>query len=500
MPTIAGTGKDPNLPGDHIYYSYFTSTGSRVVALKPAVPNPDGRQWAVHYTRDFDERWERISIGNIDNEGADEIALVDDSVGRFSVYRSDATSEAMLKKTGESRPWRAAIIAQYDSGSTQEVVTVRDAPPSLASFFVNKYNKDTEEFEEKDTESFAPAPRFIFAADINNDNKEEIIMLRSVSGANTVRMIVRGDDQNEIPSELEQFLDEDNGYQTGAGGDVDGDGRDEIVIMRDNNIRVFTQPERNATRNDYSLQTNGRSIHIGDLDRNGFTIGPRFSTSVSKVEDTLQIGTTGSTKTFEIRNESTSIPISYEIAVEGNPSWISVTPRFGNTPAVVSYTFNAIGMPPGVHKSRIVLTSNNAAVINQPFVIDVTLTVTPASIDPKPGNVIFAFLAGSAPTTMTQTVNIFGASGVQFSAAIAPFPAVSAAQASLAGGIARGYVNENGDVILKDEADNEVVLTNTAANAIPWLSVSPDQGTIATTLTLTMVPSQLASDMIGLIW
>ncbi len=494
-PKLVATGKlDPNLPGAHIYYTYDVGSGTQVVALKPAIPFPDGRQWAVHYTRTFNERWEQISIGNLDNEGADEIALIDDTAGRLSIYLSDGTSEAILKKTGDARPWRATTFAQYDAGSTVEVVGVRDAPAPLSSFFVFKYNKDKEDFEEKDPEAFQPSPRFIFPADINNDGKEAIVMLRNVSQGNAVRMIVRGDDGDEIPSELEQFLDADNGYQSGAGGDIDGDGKDEIVIMRDNNIRIYTQPDRNASRDDYALQTNGRTIHIGDLDKNGFTIGPRFSTTISTIEETLQIGNTSATKTFEIRNETTSSPISYQIGIENNPSWLTVTPRFGNTPAVIAYNANAIGLEPGTYNTRIVLTSDNQTVLNQPYYIGVQLTVTPATIEANVNSINFTYLRDSQPTTMTQTISVLGAAGVKFSAAIAPYPAVSAATAELTSAMTSGRIDADGKIVVQDSSGQEIVLADTQVDAVPWLSVTPDQGTVSAILTLTMLPGQQVED------
>ncbi len=494
-PKLVATGKlDPNLPGDHIYYTYDLNGGSQVVALKPAIPIPDGRQWATHYTRFYDERWEQVSIGNIDKEGADEIALIDDSAGRLSVYRSDANSEAILKKTGDSRPWRATTILEYDQGSSMEVIGVRDAPPSLDSFFVFKWNRDNEDFDEKDTESFSPSPRFAFGADINNDGKDAVVMLRSVSEGNSVRMIVRGDDGGEIPSELEQFLDEDNGYQTGAGGDVDGDGKDEIVIMRDNNIRIYSQPDRNASRNDYALQTNARTIHIGDLDKNGFTIGPRFSTTISTIEETRQIGTTGNSTSFEIRNETTSSPISYQLGVENNPSWLTLTPRFGNTPAIISYSTNAIGLTPGTYTTRIVLTSDNATVLNQPYYISVKLTVTPAAIEVNTSSVSFAFLRESEPVTLTRTVSVFGASGVKFSAAIAPYPEVNAAASELTSAMTSGRMDADGKIWVQDSSGREIVLADTKSNAIPWLSVTPEKGTVSSLLTLTVVSDKQVED------
>lgn len=494
-PKLVATGKlDPNLPGAHIYYTYDLNSGSQIVALKPAIPIPDGRQWATHYTRFFDERWEQVSIGNLNNEGADEIALIDDSAGRLSVYLSDGTSDAILKKTGDTRPWRTTTFAQYDAGSTTEVIGVRDAPAPLASFFVFKYNKDDEEFEEKDTEAFNPAPRFAFPADINNDGKDAIVMLRSVSEGNAVRMIVRGDDGDEIPSELEQFLDEDNGYQTGAGGDVDGDGKDEIVIMRDNKIRVYSQPDRNASRDDYALQTNARTVHIGDLDKNGFTIGPRFSTTISTIEETRQIGTTGSNANFEIRNETTTTPISYQLGVENNPSWLTLTPRFGNTPAIISYSTNAIGLAPGTYTTRIVLTSDNTTVLNQPYYISVKLTVTPATIEADTDSISFSFLRESEPMTLTRTVSVFGASGVKFSAAIAPYPAVSAAASQLTSAMTSGRIDADGKILVKDSSGQEIVLADTQSNAVPWLTVTPEKGTVSALLTLTVVSDKQVED------
>lgn len=495
-PKLVATGKfDPNLPGDHILYTYDLGSGTRMIALKPAIPSPNGRQWTTHYTRDFEERWEKISVGNIDKEGTDEMALIDDSLGRLSVYRADANSDALLKVTGEARPWRTTTIADYDAGSSREVIGIRDAPSPLSVFFVFKYDKDDENFDEDVTESFQPSPRMIFGADINNDGKKEIIMLRSVSSGNAVRMIVRGDDEDEIPDELEQFLDSDNGYQTGVGGDVDGDGREEIIIMRDNNIRVYTQPERNASRTDYGALTNGRTIRTGDLDKNGFTLGAQLSTNVSTIEEQLEIGKTGTTKSFELRNATNNDPISYRVDVENSPSWLSLSPRFGNTPALIAYTFSAVNLTPGDYSSRIVITSDNQSVINQPYYITVKLTVNPAAIEPRPDTVGFTYLAAQQPATITRNISIFGTDGIRFTAGTAAVPAVSAAAATLTGEVQSARVDEAGNLILQDAAGNEATVGPLATDNVPWLSLNPSAGTIPAVITLTVDTSQQANDI-----
>ena len=490
-PQVVGTGKlDPNLPGDHIAYVLQVNAGlQRLIVLKPATAIPTGREWTTHFTRDFNEKWETISIGNVDNSGADEIALVDREQGRLSVYRADATSSSILNRTGSDRPYRVGLLAQFDGNRGKDVIAIRNGE-LLPSYFVIKY--DDGSFSEIKSEAFNPSPRFAFAADINDDGKEEIVMLRqSTATGNVVRMIVRGDDQSKVPVELEQFLDKDNGYASGAGGDVDGDGKDEIVIMRDNNIRVYNQPDRNASFNDYGALTNKDSIAIGDLDKNGFRIGDLFGSSVSSVEETLQIGTTGVDKIIELRNTTTTTPISFRIEVEGSPSWFTVSPTFGNTPALISYRANAIGLASGEYTSRIKITSDSTSVINQPYYISVKLKVTPALLEPRPEKVAFSYLTAQAPITLTQNIGVFGTDGVRYTAAVASVPAVQSAEASLTGEIATGYLAEDGRLIVQDAAGNEAVLAQEGSDsaAVSWLTVSPSEGVVPSTLTLTILSS-----------
>jgi len=483
---MVGTGKlDPNLPGDHIAYVLQINSGlQRLVVLKPTTATPSGREWTTHFTRDFNEEWETISIGNVDNSGADEIALVDREQGRLSVYRADATSGSILNRTGTDRPYRVGLIAQFDGNRGKDVIAIRNGE-LLPSYFVLKF--DNGSFSEIKSEAFNPSPRFAFAADINDDGKEEIVMLRESSATgNVVRMIIRGDDQSKVPVELEQFLDKDNGYVSGAGGDVDGDGKDEIVIMRDNNIRVYTQPDRNASFNNYAYQTNKDSILIGDLDRNGFRIGNMLSATISSAEETLQIGGTGITKQFELRNGTdNSVPISYRIEVEGNPTWLTVSPTFGNTPGFVTYQANAVNLAAGDYTTRIKITSDSQTVINQPFYIAVKLKVTPALLEPSPNGLAFSYLASQQPVTLTRIIGVFGTDGVRYTAAVASVPAVQSAAASLTGEITNGYVAADGRVIVQDQAGNEVVLDQQDNAAISWLAVSPSEGVVPGNLTVT---------------
>jgi len=502
-PRAVGTGRlDPNLPGDHIVYVFDVSSDlQRMVVLKPATPTPNGREWATHFTRDFNEDWEGISVGNVDNSGADEIMLIDSSNGRISIFKADSQSEAMITRRGESSPYRVGVIAQFTGGGGKEGIFIRSAS-LLTSFFVLEYDKDDNNFDEIVTDSFYPAPSFAFPADINDDGKEEIVMLRKVSAANAVRLIVRGDDPGDIPSELEQFLDSDNGYESGAGGDVDGDGKDEIVIMRNDKIRVYSQADRNASFDTYNVSTDKRNIHIGDLDKNGFVIGSQLgifsgSNTVSSIEEELAIGATSSEKTLEVRDitNNAALPVTFE--VENNPSWLKINTTTGTTPAPLRYQVNAIGLAAGDYTARIKVTSPNQTVVNQPLYVQVKLKVTAALIEPQATTMAFTYLASQQPVTLTKSVNIAGTAGVRFTAAVAPVPAVQSAMATLAGDIYTGSLNEQGQVVLRDDLGNEAILdlnSSDTANAVSWLTVSPTEGTIPGTVTLTLTSSNQSTD------
>ena len=96
-----------------------------------------------------------------------------------------------------------------------------------------------------------------------------------------------------IPT-IELALDEDNGYRVGAGGDVDGDGRDEIIIARDNNIRVYRDPHHSVESNtisNYAVSTNKKALKVGDLDRQPIVEGPQFGSDKTKVDAFAPIGT-----------------------------------------------------------------------------------------------------------------------------------------------------------------------------------------------------------------
>ena len=506
---IAAGNFDVNVPGDEIAYIFelndadkgAPSDTQRLVILKATSTTPTGRDWQEHATKTFSNNWQTLSAGNFDGTGADELVMVDEDTtgGELNVFRVDSGIARIGKAKGSiTVPWKYATFAQWDGGTgKKELYAVRDGN-GLPTFYVWQWNGDNVDFKELYKEVFYPGPRFVFGADINGDGKQESIMLRNISsGEKLARLIPRGPDSNKIPSELEQGLDSDNGYRAGAAGDIDGDGREEIVLIRDNKMMIFDHPENSGTAILRDVTTNRRSIEIGDLDKNGFAAGPQFCTNLAKLEDRVPLGVAGTPKSdLQLTNCGSTDVVPY--SVDSAPSWLSISPTVGQTPTTFTYNFNTTNLTPGVYTSTLVLNST-AGVVNKPFAIQLALTVTAADVKPSPAGVAFNYSNCISPTnTLTQTITLGGSAGVKYTAAVIAVPTLAAAQAALAGPITNGYINQQDELIVQDAAGHAAMLASgteqlvtasslqsTWPTGVNWLKATSRTDIIPDTLTLT---------------
>jgi hypothetical protein len=501
---VAAGNFDENVPGDEIIFLYEVrpedkendSDRMRLIGLKADSPTPTGRSWEEHFTLKFDEDWNSIAVGNLDNRGTDEFVLVSDQASNMHVYRVDGGVRRIYSYGSSSRAPKAAAIGRWEGGTRPMLAWTRGTTPPLASLFVERWESDNS-FKDVYSEAFDPAPRVVFFAQINNNDDEELVMLRTVPGdGSTPRMIVRGRRQGSIPSELEQRLDSDNGYRGGAAGDIDGDGMDEIVIIRDNRILVFYEPNVSARTNSYDLSTNRRSIVIGDLDKIGFVSGPQFGADRTKVDGVMPAGGQPTSSIVDLVNISGPEPIPFSLNVVGNPPWLTVTAGTNVTPANLNFTFRADSVPAGEYRTEVQITSSNPAVVNQPFIIEVTLRVTAALVSLQPAALAFSHPCTETATIQTQTVAVGGTAGIRYTAALVASPNVAVAQAALTGPIEGGYIDEEGKLVVSDSQGNEATVAGVGnlvsasgvnsewPSGVPWATARSQQDVIPDTITI----------------
>lgn len=504
-PILVGAGNfDTGVPGDEFFVVTEVPEGSRpepddMIKLdiyKQTTQTPDGRTWVPHITnRYFEESWERVAVGDVIVGNTEEFALADEDTGKFAIYRVDGGFVRLTEAGDTQKPFRDVAMGDWDGDEAMEVAAVRDAIQPLASLFVFDWTGN--DFEEDVATAYDPAFRRITFSDVNGSGDDEIFMLRNTpSGSDKPRLINRNNGSDNT-HEWALVL-EDNEWRALADGDVEGDGRGEIIIARTDRIRIYFQPERdNTTFQDYTANTNRRSLLTGNLDTIGFSKGPLFVVAPTTVELSLPAGMTG-TATVRLRNGGTTAAVPFATSFDGNPTWVTANPASGSTPAnsadaVITLNFNAGGLLPGVYRSRIIFTSS-ADVVNDPISAIITLTVTPAALGASPGNInVTDVCEGSGPVSTTLQVRVIGSEGLAYSAAVISTPTLAAASAGLDGPVTGAALQADGSLLALSDSGASVALptamsTPSAGGPIPdpftWLTATNSSGVVVDTITM----------------
>jgi hypothetical protein len=382
---VAAGDFDLSVPGDELVYYYALSDAEILVAedefrfvfMSAEGTPPTGRSWSTLLTYDSGNEWTWIGAGNLNGTGVDEVAVISRLIGNLSVYTiSNGTLIRIFRNSDAVRAWQDGDIGQFVAGGDAELAAGRETQYPLPSLFVLQYAGG--DWTDAIAEYNDPPPAAVFFGDLTGNGDDEVIALRSVRpeyGARP-RLFVR-DNGNDNVVLREAALDADNGYRTGVAGDIDGDGRDEIVVMRNNRIRIFTEPEASSSFTDYDVNTGSAMILAGNLDANGLSSGSRFGASPRSVEDTVISGTASQVHAISISDvvNGRSIPFTYSI--ENNSTWIRVTQSSEQTPSTLGVTLEATGLITGTFSDQLIIETDDGSVVNSPYGIDVKMTVQP---------------------------------------------------------------------------------------------------------------------------
>ena len=400
-------------------------TPSRVTLL--SATSDDGRSWETRFYRDFRHEWDQVRTGNANNVGLDEVVLVDDGLSVLSVYRIDngMTDEAdrIFNIGSESRKWNDAIVAVTWEGMNQ-LIAVRDATVPLASFLVFQYQNADDEWIDLFLEPFVPPPLRLFAADVNASGDDEIFMLRDVpSDITAPRLFMRQSWSDGDPANpFEATLDSDNGFREGAGGNIIGGdgGKDEIVIIRDNFIRIYTEPESNQNNLNFGRTTDLRTVVVGDLDAAGFSPPSILSASPESLIETIDLGVVSGAYDIDLINTGFDVPIPFTYTVQGDPAWISVSASSDRTPATLQIYLDATKLLVGDYSTAIEIDAADMDIENPHLTIPILATVEEA-IFADPDHLLFVFESCDADTpAQSQDILVAGPDGQQVMATIDP--------------------------------------------------------------------------------
>lgn len=528
-PTLILAGDfDPNVPGDEFVVGGMLpgnlKEGYELNIYKNASTTSAGKEWAVHVgPKKFEGVWSRGTVGNVIVEPSaqfDEFAMINEDGGVLMAYSMANGFDNILTVGDEAKKFRDVAMGQWSQGTAgKEIVAVREAT-GLVNAFYWEFSADVG-LEEKDLDTFDPAFRRVTMTDVNASGDDEIYLLRDVpAGIDKPRLVSRNSGVDGA-TEFEETLEDDNRWRALTSGDINGDGKGDVIIGSENKIAVYTNAARDSdNRDEYNVSTNKRSIVAGNLDAIGFMAGPEFEVDQSSV--TATAGTEGTADVIlHLKNKTTADAIPFIISAEGSPAWLTVNGQAmnvspyqatGNTfpdsnATPIQLRFDAQGLTAGVYRSRLVIDSS-AEVTNKPLEVVLTFNVLAAELKMSPGSIyVGTACTGTTEITQTTQISVTGLQGLQYTASVLEGFVVEDALDRLGGSIAGASLDESGALRLEGAGGAAVTLdvgaveVNAAAvssiawpSGAPWVSASSIDGVVLDTLTVTTTVSASNND------
>ncbi len=534
-PTVVGAGDmDAGIAGDEILYGYSTGDERSIVKIiKPTMANPDGRAWQDHITGEFQRDWDKATIGDINETGSEEVLLLDtddddDDGSSLAVlfdleqgFGINPVSGDGEERTGSiwsnftsSDQWLDGAIGQVYDGGPGELAIIRRT--NKTGFLLLRYDDDRSGNDKMDIEDeddailYLPSPESLFLADVNGSGDDEVFILRPSDFNGQARLIMQkrgGDGTIDIESSLNN-----TNYDTGVGADIDGDDRDELILMRDEGLLVFTEADRSLDpSNTYNVDTDGKTIGAANLNRVGFQTGPLLETGQASVEASIPTGTISDQISVSLRDASQNAAVPVSFSVSANATWARVSLASSQTPTTLQIRFDATNLPPGAYAAEVTITSSNDSVVNQPYSLPLLLTVEPAAVELSTNAVSFTYPACETPEPRSRTLRVSGTPNVLYTATLVGLPTLESAEAALGNEIASARISADGATMtLSDRAGNatQIDLASSvvrdgeiraaAANvtwpsSVPW-ATAESSGRVPDELTISVDPVERSSN------
>ncbi|MBK8049252.1 MAG: hypothetical protein IPK16_20330 [Anaerolineales bacterium] len=431
-PTLILTGEfDPENPGQEIVYVYDPPEAggaipnAQVVILTQTNDPVDGTAWTTLAEMRNDDMWTDIASGNLEVTGIDNLVLIDEDQSRLSVYRLvNNTFFEYYFNASDTKPWQSAVVGQFDPTSAlPELALGRTADRPLPTLLVWRYN-GRDGFDEVYGRDFNPAPRHLFMANItgsasDGSSDDEVFFLRFANRTTTCsapyttppfQLIMRNRGP-DTPTTFEVCLDTANAFRYGAGGDVDGDGKDEIGVISPTQLRVFNSPDTTTEATDYTLRSNGLTIAMGNLDLNGSAQPDTLAVGNENQEINYQDVEAG-TKTAEtivqlVNSTNSPQPITFYVDVKPPVSFVHWSLNTNTTPALMTVYVDASELLPNItYGANIVVNSTQRRVANVPLTIPVLVIVKDGLVVRPAEKAVVAIPCPplGVQTTMTFTV------------------------------------------------------------------------------------------------
>ena len=201
-------------------------------------------------------------------------------------------------------------------------------------------------------------------------------------------------------------------------GDLEGDGRDEVVLVQQTKYRVYNSPETNDGFSEVSGSFKG-PFEIGNIDGQGVTSGPTLDVTPSSLSYTFN-GSIPPAQALFVSNVGEGDEFEWTATVTQGEDWLSLSHSDGLTPATISVAVDPTILSSGTYNGQIHVDAEQG-IANSPLLINVSLNVVVSvpRIGVTPTSLTFVMDQGqSSPGPQSLSVqNLGGGSSIAWNAA-----------------------------------------------------------------------------------
>ncbi|HSN76814.1 MAG TPA: VCBS repeat-containing protein [Anaerolineae bacterium] len=422
--------------------------------------------WNRTYAAGFGALWQGLTTGDVMGNGLDQvIAIRNPGSSRQILIFNPANNWSLIHEGNYSFPWVAVAVGnvQNDSANKDEVVTTRqDVGSTLPSMLVFRWVAGSAALQDVASAIYYPEFRRIALADVNGSGVKDVFLLRSGRVNNTDIVALTNFRVGSNPPVAFNELTGQDKWGGLQAGDVDGDGKDEVIAMSANEFLIYTQPDVNTALERFpgSYSSNGR-FAVGNLDGPGVPAGPTLSVSPLTVDRTLQAGQNGS-EPITIANTGAGT-LNWTATVVDGSAWLSLSSSSGVAPSTLQLLINTGGIAPDQYVGRVRIDAPGAN--NSPQTITVNLTVTAPQFAVQPTRVSWFYQPPANPGV--RTVRISGQNVPWHAGLVLTSVAAQVEQAVAAG---QPVKLQDGQLVIGDDANAM------GTTVVDWINIDPVAG------------------------
>ena len=382
-----------------------------------------GTSWTKTKELTHGARWDDVALGDVNADGKEDVGLIrpDDNL---LLILNPAANWTNLHENAYNFTWKDLEMVNVEKTSgadkTEIALSRKGVLGELNSILVFRWKTGTA-LEDVWGGKFYPYFDDLEGADLNGDGDEELIMYRDTDDAD-ITLIAR----NPLGSTMRTF--EPTGTNSPHGGwldleagDIDGDGRDEVILVRSSKYRVYDRPEASDNFNDVSGSFKG-SFAVGNVDGDGVAAGPALGVSPTTLSFSFS-GSNPPAQSVFVSNVGIGNEFSWTATVIQGASWLSISPTSGTTPRTLSVSVDATLLSAGIHQGRIQVDAASG-IAGSPRYVDVTLNVvvTLPRLGVVPDTLTFTMDQGKTnpPDQYVMVENLGGGSALSWTATLDP--------------------------------------------------------------------------------